>query len=106
MNLDLKIKDNFLPKDLFEKLAVYSSTLDYSSTSLAYRIRGKNNHVWLSNHIQEDDDLLKELEKSIIKHFNVKIKNLHLAAFTCVNSKKAQPHKDEEVYPNEKHLII
>ena len=106
MNLDLQIRDNFLPKDLFEKLAVYSSTLDYSSTSLAYRIRGKNNHVWLSNHIQEDDDLLKELEKSIIKHFNVKIKNLHLAAFTCVNSKKAQPHKDEEVYPNEKHLII
>ena len=106
MNLDLQIKDNFLPNDLFQKLAVYSATLEYSGTSLAYKSKTRDNHVWLSNHIQEDDELLKEIEKYIIKHFGVKIKNLHLAAFTCVNSKKAQPHKDEEVFPNEKHLII
>ena len=106
MNLELQMKDNFLPEDLFQKLQAYSATLEYSGTSLAYKIRNKDNHVWLSNHIQEDDELLKEIEKHIIKHFGVKIKNLHLAAFTCVNSKKAQPHKDEEVFPNEKHLII
>ena len=46
------------------------------------------------------------MEKSIIKHFNVKIKNINLAAFTCVNTKKATPHVDNLMFPNEKHLII
>ena len=38
--------------------------------------------------------------------FGIKIKNLNLAAFTCVNTKKATPHTDKLVFPNEKHLII
>ena len=31
MNLDLQIKDNFLPKDLFDKLSVYCRTLKYDN---------------------------------------------------------------------------
>ena len=102
MNLELKIKDNFLPKKLFEKLAIYSLTLEYSSKN----IDSHYGNVLLSNVIHSDDNLIKDLEKSIIKHFNIKIKNLNFAAFSCVNIKKAIPHTDTEVFPNEKHLII
>ena len=102
MNLELKIKDNFLPKELFEKLATYSVTLEYSSKN----IDSHYGNVLLSNVIHSDDNLIKDLEKSIIKHFNIKIKNLNFAAFSCVNIKKAIPHTDTEVFPNEKHLII
>ena len=75
MNLDLQIKDNFLPKDLFQKLSVYCATLDYGK-EITY---SKVVHVFYSNKIDKDDDLLKDLEKSIIKHFKVGIKNLNLA---------------------------
>ncbi len=101
MNLELKIKDNFLPKKLFEKLAIYSLTLEYSSKN----IDSHYGNVLLSNVIHSDDNLIKDLEKSIIKHFNIKIKNLNFAAFSCVNIKKAIPHTDTEVFPNEKQAI-
>mgnify|MGYP003143056623 FL=1 len=106
MNLGLQIKDNFLPNELFKRLANYSLSLDYGSKNI---VRGSGydaEHVFLSNLIDKNDDLLKDLEKSIIKHFNMKIKNTHLAAFTCVNTKKPTPHTDLSKFPNEKHLII
>lgn len=106
MNLELQIKDNFLPKKLFQKLAHYSITLDYSSKTIVSGYGDETQHIFLSNLIHKDDDLLKDLEKSIIKHFKIKIKNLNVAAFTCVNTKKAAPHKDALVFPHEKHLII
>jgi len=106
MNLGLQIKDNFLPKELFEKLANYSVGLDYSSKNIVQGSGYDAEHVFLSNLIDKNDDLLKDIEKSIIEHFNVKIKNTHLAAFTCVNTKKATPHTDLSKFPNEKHLII
>jgi hypothetical protein len=103
MNLELKVKDNFLPKELFEKLVNYSITLEYSSKNI---VSGYDQHVFLSNLINKNDNLIKEIEECIVKHFNVKIKNLHVAAFTCVNTKKATPHRDASLYPNEKHMII
>tara|TARA_R100001509_G_C4811035_1_gene196416 strand:+ start:194 stop:730 length:537 start_codon:yes stop_codon:yes gene_type:complete len=106
MNLGLQIKDNFLPKELFEKLANYSVGLDYSSKNITQGSGIYEEHVFLSNPIDKNDDLLKDLEKSIIEHFKIKIKNTHLAAFTCVNTKKATPHTDLSKFPNEKHLII
>ena len=106
MNLELQIVDNFLPKELFKKLADYSITLDYSSNAIVRGAKDYDKHIFLSNRIQEDDNLIKELEKSIKKHFGVKIKNFHLAAFTCVNTKEATPHTDGLEFPNEKHLII
>ena len=106
MNLELQIQDNFLPKELFLKLAKYSVGLDYSSNNIVQGTGDYEQHVFLSNKIYKDDNLLKDLEKSIIKHFKVKIKNLHLAAFTCVNTKKPTPHRDSSLYPKEKHLII
>ena len=106
MKLDLQVQDNFLPEELFFKLKKYSVTLDYSGKNIVQKSQGYEQHVFLSNPILEDDDLIKDLEKYIIKHFNIKIKNLHLAAFTCVNTKKATPHVDELQFPKEKHLII
>jgi len=103
MKLDLQVKDNFLPKDLFNKLSVYCTTLDYDNKNITY---GKNEHVFYSNPIYEDDPLLQDLEKAIIKNFKVGIKNLHLAAFTLVHTKEPTPHKDQLVFPKEKHLII
>ena len=108
MNLDLQIKDNFLPTDLFQKLSVYCTTLDYGE-GIKYgegTKYDKDQHVFYSNNIHKDDDLLKDLEQSIIKHFRVGIKNLHLAAFTLVNTKEALPHVDKLQFPTEKHLII
>ena len=102
MNLDLQVKDNFLPKHLFEKLSVYCTTLDYGK-EITY---AKTQHVFYSNKIYEGDDLLKDLEKSIIKHFKVGVKNLHLAAFTLVNTKEPLPHIDKLQFTTEKHLII
>tara|TARA_X000001382_G_C3087555_1_gene152467 strand:- start:77 stop:598 length:522 start_codon:yes stop_codon:yes gene_type:complete len=102
MNLDLQVKDNFLPKDLFQKLSIYCTTLDYGK-EITYN---KIGHVFYSNKIHENDDLLKDLEKSIIKHFKVGIKNLHLASFTLVNTKEPLPHTDALQFPTEKHLII
>ena len=106
MNLELQVIDNFLPEELFKKLADYSITLDYSSKAIVRSAKDYNTHIFLSNRIQEDDNLIKELEKSIKKHFRIKIKNFHLAAFTCVNTKEATPHTDGLEFPNEKHLII
>jgi hypothetical protein len=106
MNLELQVQDNFLPKEFFLKLANYSVGLDYSSKNITQGSGIYEEHVFLSNPIDKNDDLLKDLEKSIIKHFNVKIKNTHLAAFTCVNTKKATPHTDKLMFPKEKHLII
>ena len=106
MNLGLQIKDNFLPKELFEKLANYSVGLDYSSKNITQGSGIYEEHVFLSNPIDKNDDLLNDLEKSIIQHFKIKIKNTHLAAFTCVNTKKATPHVDNLMFANEKHLII
>ena len=106
MNLELQVQDNFLPEELFLKLKQYSVTLDYSSQNIVQRSADYETHVFLSNPIYKDDNLIKDLEKSIIKHFKTKIKNLHLAAFTCVNTKKATPHTDKLMYPKEKHLII
>ena len=106
MKLELQVQDNFLPEELFLKLAKYSTNLDYSSKNIVQGSGEYEEHVFLSNKIYKDDDLLKDLEKSIIKHFKVKIKNLHLAAFTCVNTKKATPHNDAQMFPGEKHLII
>ena len=106
MNLELQVQDNFLPEELFLKLKQYSITLDYSSQNIVQKSGDYEKHVFLSNPINEDDDLIKDLEKSIVKHFKFKIKNLHLAAFTCVNTKKPTPHTDKLMYPNEKHLII
>ena len=102
MNLDLQVKDNFLPKELFQKLSIYCTTLDYGK-EITYN---KIEHVFYSNKIHENDDLLKDLEKSIIKHFKVGIKNLHLASFTLVNTKEPLPHTDALQFPTEKHLII
>ena len=102
MNLDLQVKDNFLPKELFQKLSIYCTTLDYGK-EITYN---KIEHVFYSNKIHENDDLLKDLEKSIIKHFKVGIKNLHLASFTLVNTKEPLPHIDALQFPTEKHLII
>ena len=106
MNLELQVQDNFLPEALFLKLKKYSITLNYSSKNIVSKSEDYDQHVFLSNPIYENDDLLKNLEKSIIKHFNIKIKNLNLAAFTCVNTKKATPHTDKLRFPKEKHLII
>ena len=106
MNLELQVQDNFLPEELFLKLAKYSTNLDYSSKNIVQGSGEYEEHVFLSNKIYKDDDLLKDLEKSIIKHFKVKIKNLDLAAFTCVNTKKATPHNDAQMFPGVKHLII
>jgi len=106
MNLELQVQDNFLPEKFFLKLANYSINLDYSSKNITQGSGIYAEHVFLSNPIDKNDDLLKDLEKSIIKHFNIKIKNIHLAAFTCVNTKKATPHTDKLMFPKEKHLII
>ena len=106
MNLELQVQDDFLPEELFYKLKQYSVTLDYSSKNIQQERGDYKKHVFLSNPIYEDDNLIKDLEKSIIKHFRLKIKNLHLAAFTCVNTKKATPHTDKLKFPEEKHLII
>jgi hypothetical protein len=106
MNLELQVVDNFLPEELFKKLADYSITLDYSSKAIVRSAKDYDTHIFLSNRIQEDDNLIKELEKSIKKHFGIKIKNFHLAAFTCVNTKEPTPHTDGLEFPNEKHLII
>jgi len=106
MNLELQVQDNFLPEELFLKLANYSIGLDYSSKLITRNTGAYEEHVFLSNPIDKNDNLLKDLEKSIIKHFNIKIKNINLAAFTCVNTKKATPHVDNLMFPNEKHLII
>ena len=86
MNLDLQVKDNFLPKELFEKLSVYCINLEYSSKNIIYKGKNYDEHIFLSNPIYKDDKLLQDLEKSIIKHFKLKIKNLNIAAFTCVNT--------------------
>ena len=106
MNIELQVQDNFLPEELFLKLKKYSITLDYSSKNIVQKSKDYEQHVFLSNPINEDDNLIKDIEKSIIKHFGVKIKNLHLAAFTCVNTKKATPHTDKLWFSEEKHLII
>ena len=76
MNLELQVQDNFLPEELFLKLAKYSTNLDYSSKNIVQGSGEYEEHVFLSNKIYKDDDLLKDLEKSIIKQFKVKIKNL------------------------------
>ena len=104
MNLDLQIKDNFLPKDLFDKLSVYCTTLDYDDKMIKYRV--DDDHVFYTNQIFEHDDLLKDIEKSIVKYFNMGIKNLHLAAFTLVAEKEPTPHIDKLKFATEKHLII
>tara|TARA_R100000030_G_scaffold71101_1_gene54695 strand:- start:32 stop:568 length:537 start_codon:yes stop_codon:yes gene_type:complete len=106
MNLDLQVKDNFLPKELFEKLSVYCINLEYSSKNIIYKGKNYDEHIFLSNPIYKDDKLLQDLEKSIIKHFKLKIKNLNIAAFTCVNTKEPTPHTDGLTFPNEKHLIL
>ena len=106
MNLELQVQDDFLPEELFYKFKQYSVTLDYSSKNIQQERGDYKKHVFLSNPIYEDDNLIKDLEKSIIKHFRLKIKNLHLAAFTCVNTKKATPHTDKLKFSEEKHLII
>ncbi len=105
MNLEVKIKDNFLPTELFQQLVNHSITLEYNSNDIVQGYGDDKQHVFLSKLIQ-DKHLIGELEKCIIKHFDVKIKNLHQAAFTCVNTKEPTPHRDASVFPNEKHLII
>ena len=104
MNLDLQIKDNFLPKDLFDKLSVYCTTLDYDDKMIKYKV--DDEHVFYTNQIFENDDLLKDIEKSIVKYFSMGIKNLHLAAFTLVAAKEPTPHIDKLKFATEKHLII
>ena len=106
MNLDLQVKDNFLPKDLFNKLSVYCTTLDYSNNGITYGSSSTGDHVFYTNPIYEDDPLLKDLEKAIVKNYKIGIKNLHLAAFTLVHTKEPTPHKDELMFPTEKHLLI
>ena len=106
MNVDIKIKDNFLPKELFEKVVKQSTTLEYSSKAIVSGYGDEKQHVFLSNLIKKNGNLIKEIEKSIKKHFNLEIENLHVAAFTCVSTKKATPHTDASLYPNEKHMII
>lgn len=103
MNLDIQIKDNFLSQNLFDKLSTYCTTLDYSNDNITYN---QTEHVFYSNPIHEDDPLLKDLEKSLIKNFKICIKNLNLAAFTLVNTKKPTPHADRLKFSKEKHLII
>ena len=107
MNLDLQIKDNFLPKDLFDKLSVYCKTLKYDN-EIKYKTDDKiyDEHFFYTNQIFENDDLLKDIEKSIIKYFNMGVKNLHLAAFTLVAAKEPTPHIDKLKFATEKHLII
>jgi len=113
MRLELKVVDHFLPPQFFKKLSEYCTTLEYGNDlRLKYSSDKKNysdiedSHFFYSNAIQEDDNLLKDLEKSIIKHFNMRIKNLNLAAFTLVNTKKPRPHRDRLLFPNEQHLLI
>jgi|13_taG_2_1085334.scaffolds.fasta_scaffold113286_2 hypothetical protein len=107
MNLDIQIKDNFLSKELFDKLKVYSTTLDYGND--LYAADTNNNtteHAFFSNVIDEKDNLLKQIEKDIIKHFKIGIKRVNKAAFTLANTKEACPHIDIDEFPNEKHLMI
>lgn len=116
MKLGLKVIDDFLPKELFEKLSHYCTTLEYDNGLLLVKEKLKegqehyspaeDSHFFYSNRIYEGDDLLKDLEKAIIKHFGVRIKNFNLAAFTLVNTKKPKPHKDKLCFPNEQHLLL
>ena len=106
MNLELQVVDNFLPEKLFKKLKTCSVTLDYSSKKVHSQKIEENTHVFLSNSISKNDELIEDIDKCLKKHFGIKIKNFHLAAFTCVNTKRATPHKDVQAFPNEKHLII
>ena len=62
MKLDLQVQDNFLPEELFTKLKKYSVTLDYSSKNIVQKSKEYEQHVFLSNPIFEDDDLIKDLE--------------------------------------------
>ena len=59
MNLGLQIKDNFLPNELFKRLANYSLSLDYGSKNIVQGSGYDEQHVFLSNLIDKNDDLLK-----------------------------------------------
>ena len=89
---DIRIKDNFLNKEDFEKVVQEATSAKLQPKNLLYKNNQKD-HVWFTA------DASKEVEEIVIKNserfFNIEIEKLMLCKFSLVfKSGKVEAHRD------------
>ena len=89
---DIRIKDNFLNQEDFNKIKSYVKNIRWQPMALSYSSTNPT-HVWFTDNAPKE--ITNIMEKEVSKFFNVKILNTNLNQFSLVSkSKKVEAHID------------
>ena len=89
---DIRIKDNFLNQEDFNKIKSYSKNIHWQPMGVCYDPTTPT-HVWFTDNAPKE--ITDIMEKEVSKFFKIKILNIKLNQFSLVSkSKKVEAHTD------------
>jgi len=95
---DIRIKDNFLNEEDYNKIKLYTKRIFWKPTSLSYSTNNPT-HVWFTD--DAPDEITELMKKEVSKLFNVEILNVSVNQFSFVTkSKKSEVHNDASEITN------
>ena len=89
---NIQIIDDFLPDKIFTNVSKYAANIKWDAKGLNYG--SKDEHVWFSKNIENEDEFKEILKTNIKEKTNLKIKNFELLSFTLAPKTQPYPHVD------------
>jgi len=94
---DIRIKDNFLSKEEFNKVKYIGKNINFHANDIGYS--GKNGHVFFTKDAPKE--ILDILYKRVSDFFKINILNINLCQYSMVaKSNKTEVHNDKSEETN------